>query len=462
MDPGKCVAKGAIILAAAPEELRPVLNAVKMGATIEENKKSLASNKINTEMLGQTLAFLLDTQVNDERIAGLLKEGRKDLIIRELINLMPLACVTCNRDTEYQVGDKPAVRCRRCSRGACRECFPLPQNGWVYLCCNCDRDVLKQCAMPEAFSKKKKKVGNPSTQGVATQNLFITLGEGIEEEEDDDEENEEEEEEEEEWQIAARRREEKKRNEEGGKKEVAISKEKEICKPFKFGGKCPHRMGGMKKHKQWDKCNKSHPKVCNKLLTHGPKGSKGCNGNDCDKYHPKMCYSSLNTKVCSKEKCTYWHCKGTSFAPDSRARYEPPSRYSLSQYPVLPERRGRSPVRREQEPRHRTREEPVRGAREERREGGERREDVDQERRRREERCREESRRRDERSREEGRKSQSDFLDLAQLIRQEVQRAFLSLLPQPGASGSAAGPLRTPAVTTTPNWAELLGRVNIN
>ena len=53
------------------------------------------------------------------------------------------------------------------------------QNGWVYLCCNCDRDVLKQCAMPEAFSKKKKKVGNPGTQGVATQNSFITLGEGL-------------------------------------------------------------------------------------------------------------------------------------------------------------------------------------------------------------------------------------------------------------------------------------------
>ena len=95
---------------------------VKMSASLEENRKSLTTNTINTEMMGKTLAFLLDIEVTDEKIAGLLKEGRKDLIIRELINLMPLACVTCNRDTEYQVGDKPAVRCRRCSRGACREC----------------------------------------------------------------------------------------------------------------------------------------------------------------------------------------------------------------------------------------------------------------------------------------------------------------------------------------------------
>ena len=309
----------------------------------------------------------------------------------------------------------------------------------------------------EAFSKKKKKVvAIPGTQGVATQNSFITLGEGEEEEEEDDNEDEEEEEEEEEWQIAARRRREKKKNEEEKKKREAISKEKEICKSFKFGGKCPHGMGGMNKHKQWEKCNKYHPKVCNKLLAHGPQGSKGCNGNDCDKYHPKMCYSSLNTKVCSKEKCTYWHCKGTSFAPESRDRYEAPSRHSLSQYPLLPERRGRSPVRREQEPRHRPREERVRGEREERREGEDRREDVDQERRRRDERCREESRRRDERSREESRRRKSDiFLDIAKLIRQEVQRAVLTLLPSPGASGSVAGGVpRTQAV----NWAELLSR----
>ena len=72
----------------------------------------------------------------------------------------------------------------------------------------------------------------------------------------------------------------------------------------------------------------------------------------------------------------------------------------------------------------------------------------------------EEEERRERRSREERkREDTAGFLDLAQLIRQEVQRAFLSLLP-PGASGSAPSLARTTTVTPQPsiNWAELLAR----
>ena len=67
---------------------------------------------------------------------------------------------------------------------------------------------------------------------------------------------------------------------------------------------------------------------------------------------------------------------------------------------------------------------------------------------------------REQRSTEESnRRESAPFLDLAQLVRQEVQRAVLALLPQPVASGGAAGGL---AVPTAPNWAELLGRRTSN
>ena len=76
--------------------------------------------------------------------------------------------------------------------------------------------------------------------------------------------------------------------------------------------------------------------------------------------------------------------------------------------------------------------------------------------RRRRERRRGEERERGERGREEKNRQESDsFLDLAKPLRQEVQRAFLSLLPAPAASGP-------PTVTPAPNWAELLGRSSSN
>ena len=57
MDLVKCKAKSGKMIAAAPEELRPVLKSMKMSASMDENKKSLASH--NTEMMAKTLGFLL-------------------------------------------------------------------------------------------------------------------------------------------------------------------------------------------------------------------------------------------------------------------------------------------------------------------------------------------------------------------------------------------------------------------
>ena len=413
--------KMASMIVEAPEELRFVLDKVKMNASKADNMKSLGATSINVEMLANTLSYLMAVQVTDESITRLLKEGKKDMIIREVVNLMPMPCVTCNRDSEFKPGDKPQVRCKRCSRGACVDCFPEPKNGWTYLCKVCDDDVQKQQCIPEALltAKQKKGPGQAGPQ-VPTQNNFELLS---------DEEGEDAE-----WEEVKRRREDKRRNEEGrggsqdkeeegrrraGRNEEGrrkLEKENEVCKSFKFGGKCPHGMNGTKKYNQWEKCNRSHPKVCNRLLTHGSRGSMGCDLKECEKYHPKMCYSSMNTKICTKDKCTYWHCKGTRFSPESTARYEAPSRASLSHYPRLPAGRSRLPGRREEEERHRPREEDL-----ELREREGRSREGEQERGRREERSREEERRDVRRREENKREDKAGFLDLAQLIRQEVQ-----------------------------------------
>ena len=215
-------------------------------------------------------------------------------------------------------------------------------------------------------------------------------------------------------------------------------------------------MSGQKKHNQWERCNYAHPKVCNKLLQHGTRGSQGCSGRECEKYHPRMCYSSMSDKVCTKERCTYWHCKGTIFAPDSTSSYFPPSSSSLGQYPASQaRRRGRSPARGRMEERPH-REMPNRQRREVR--GEEEREWPEIERRRGED-------RKEESNREERRGGPQAFLDLSivtNLIREEIQRALQTLLPAV-VSGSGASLPSKPVVTPGhSSWVELLTRNSTN
>ena len=82
------MARMATIVSDAPEEHRHVLNMVKMSKTKKENMKSLGGTGINVEMLAKTLAYLMDIQVTDETISRLLKEGKKDMIVRQLVMLL--------------------------------------------------------------------------------------------------------------------------------------------------------------------------------------------------------------------------------------------------------------------------------------------------------------------------------------------------------------------------------------
>ena len=59
-------------------------------------------------------------------------------------------------------------------------------------------------------------------------------------------------------------------------------------------------------------CKYYHPKMCQKLLSHGNGQLKGCNkGGKCQYFHPPMCSKSLSKRICTNLDCVYMHIKGT-------------------------------------------------------------------------------------------------------------------------------------------------------
>ena len=417
----KFLERMAFIVSEAPEELKCVLTKVRMDQDWKTSMKSLGCSSLNSEVLGKTLAYLMGLDVIDKQVTRLLKQGLQEMICRKTLHLMPEQCRVCLDDYHFSPGEIPRVRCRRCERGACPDCYPVPRLHWSFLCNECDIQVGEQMEIKEDKVKsKERKDKTAASQNTISQNNIELIKDSQDDDEDDDEKTREEE------------NRKKKENEEGGQnkenEKVKTDDEKIICKSFKFGGKCPHGMSGKTKHGKWSECKWLHPKVCNKLLSHGTKGSQGCNGKDCEKYHPRMCYGSMSEKVCTKEKCTYWHCKGTKFESSSSS-YSPPSRYSPTST-----RSSRSPARREEGERTRSGRSPAR-----RREVEERTREQEPRNRREEERRNSEEMKDEQRKREDER----SFLDLKQWIKQEIKQAVLGLLP---VVGSGSGVTQTPMV----------------
>jgi hypothetical protein len=59
-------------------------------------------------------------------------------------------------------------------------------------------------------------------------------------------------------------------------------------------------------------CKFSHPKICQKLLSHGTKSPKGCQKDGkCRFFHPVMCRNSLRKRLCTNQSCEFMHIRGT-------------------------------------------------------------------------------------------------------------------------------------------------------
>ena len=70
---------------------------------------------------------------------------------------------------------------------------------------------------------------------------------------------------------------------------------------------------GCKHGKKGSGCNYSHPKLCFSYIKRGEK-SGGCKkGDQCNYVHPKLCRRALDSRVCTNERCRFYHVTGTRF-----------------------------------------------------------------------------------------------------------------------------------------------------
>ena len=60
-----------------------------------------------------------------------------------------------------------------------------------------------------------------------------------------------------------------------------------------------------------------HPKFCQKFINNGPSKSnpKGCDSK-CNNLHPIACRDSIKSRECARDKCRFYHLKGTK-KPDT-------------------------------------------------------------------------------------------------------------------------------------------------
>ena len=79
---------------------------------------------------------------------------------------------------------------------------------------------------------------------------------------------------------------------------------KPLCKFYMRRG-CKHGRKG-------ESCQFEHPKLCFKFIKNGDRRG-GCKlGKNCSYAHPKLC-DSYRSGVCKREKCGFYHIKGTKF-----------------------------------------------------------------------------------------------------------------------------------------------------
>ena len=77
-----------------------------------------------------------------------------------------------------------------------------------------------------------------------------------------------------------------------------------ICR-YNVQGTCRHGPLGRN-------CDYRHPKLCRKLILHGPTADLGCYlGRNCQRYHPRLCQDSMRQQVYLGENCTMPHIKRT-------------------------------------------------------------------------------------------------------------------------------------------------------
>ena len=309
--------------------VKEVIKEVKASQDRQTNLKKIKSK--NVDQLKATLAYLNDWDKEDENIKNEIdsytKEGIAHLLLKKIYNMAPLKCATCQKTSHFKPGESCILACIRCNRSACVDCYESDKeklksismfNKNIYFSCEgCTIIIAKENQFEESYRKKscgrKKSDNTPQEQ---TEDITDNLVDAIGRLSVDDAEKEPETEDLDEEANSSSRMETEQSVEQECVQNTSSGNKQPTCS-FYERNKCRFGISGKG-------CKYFHPKMCQRLLSHGSSKLKGCNkGGKCKYFHPPMCSKSMSKRICTNLECAYMHIKGTKRSqsppvPDAR------------------------------------------------------------------------------------------------------------------------------------------------
>ena len=322
---------------APTNEIRNCLRNYDITHTYNELTKTFRKSSLSAELLVHTLEYLKTPNMRND-LSDYTKEGLAKNLISRIQTLFPDTCLICNSefvvDKDYQV----TLPCESCGQEAHPGCLrellgnpeedmtqdfvkrlvnPLNLPGWSYNCLQCKEKLIPSpdSYVKAAVLKREQKANHPQQQETADtgqpmdvdqgQQITATVANsadasttdaetGITDADSADTEN-------------------------GtttdtppvedGQDNNNNNRRFPPSHPSSFPNTCANYLKAACTKGQ--SCEAEHPRICQKLLDHGPRGQDGCDGKECHDLHPKLCSGSLKWRKCRKKKCDFYHIKGT-------------------------------------------------------------------------------------------------------------------------------------------------------
>ena len=258
-----------------------------------QNEQCLYNNfPVSTiNLCADSLAIATD----DDYGKKLKKRTVINLILCKIKSMLPLNCSQCNEIYKLKIDDEPLFTCYQCKIAShdcnafktLKDSIPnLLQRGFVWLCGSCHRDPTQanEHSKDESSVDQNQKTTTETVNTDELENLPIPRKVQYE----------------------------------------SRNSDRPICNKYKKGT-CRHGLKGTK-IVDGKPCSFDHPKRCFQYCKFGLGGKLGCRwGRECRYFHPVLCKSSVNSRKCLVETCTYVHLKGTKRNESSPDYHQPHS-----------------------------------------------------------------------------------------------------------------------------------------
>ena len=285
------------LLRHANQNQKTVLSAFAEKEDSEQNEKHIY--KFLVPQLEETADYLRIITVDRDGKKIYLKQ--KNLLVKKIVSkimsLLPVMCLECGDSYATPLGTSSPFNCVRCDRGS-HSCSKVTSFhglmtdaplGLVWMCSPCLRDLKPEtpCPTPHDSLQSEEDSSQLGKSVVPTKDAEIlssaTCSETTKQAEDKS------------MSMSNRQKDERK---------------VDICDLYRKGA-CPHGMKGTNKV-EGQVCQFSHPKGCQKYISFGSRGKKGCGSRSkCQLFHPVLCRYSIKQRLCTNDKCTFVHLKGT-------------------------------------------------------------------------------------------------------------------------------------------------------